>query len=275
MALDQDEIDDKEMSFFDHLDTLRKHVIRSAYAIVIFSVLGFVFMDFIFHQVILGPLRNNFISYKIVCAFSHFAYKSDQFCIKHLNYELINTEMTGQFMMSFKLAFLTGIILSMPFLLWQLWLFIKPALSRKEKSRTKGFVFYTTFLFFCGISFGYLVLCPISVNFLSSYSLSPIVENKIVITSVVSFLTLLVLGSGLIFELPIIMYFLARIGIISADFLKKYRKHAFVVILLLSALLTPPDVVSQIVLTIPLYSLFELGITIVKRVEKNKAKLDG
>lgn len=271
MPLDQEKIEDKEMSFFDHLDALRKHLVRSAYAIVVLSIVGFFYSDFIFHQVILGPLRNDFISYKAICALSHKLYNNDQFCVGNLDVPLINLEMAGQIMMTFKLAFMTGIILSMPFLVWQIWLFLKPALSAKERSKTRGFVFYTVFLFACGISFGYFILAPISVNFLIPYSLSPLIENKIDINNVVSFLTLVVLGTGLIFELPVLMYFLARLGVISSAMLKKYRKYAFVIILIVAAIATPPDVVSQITLTIPLYSLFELGIVIVKRVEKQKS----
>lgn len=275
MPIDQETSEDKEMSFFDHLDALRKHLVRSAYAIALFSILGFVYMDYIFHQIILGPLRTDFISYRIVCALSHRFYNSDQFCVGNLNIDLLNTEMAGQFMMSFKLAFMAGLILAMPYMVYQLWMFLKPALSAKERSGTRGFVFYTVFLFVSGISFGYFILAPISVNFLSGYTISPLIENKIVISNVVSFLTLVVLGSGLIFELPMIMYFLARIGLISSEFLKKYRKHAFVVILIVAAIATPPDVVSQITLTIPLYSLFELGIVVVKRVEKQKSLDNG
>lgn len=275
MPLDQDNSEDKEMSFFDHLDALRKHLVRSAYAIALFSILGFIYMDFVFHGIILGPLRTDFISYKIVCALSHRFYNSDQFCIGNLNIDLLNTEMAGQFMMSFKLAFMVGLILAMPYMIWQLWLFLKPALTEKERKNTRGFVFYTTFLFVSGISFGYFILAPISVNFLSTYTISPLIENKIVISNVVSFLTLVVLGTGIIFELPMIMYFLARIGILSSEFLKKYRKHAFIVILIVAAIATPPDVVSQITLTIPLYSLFELGIVVVKRVEKQKSQDHG
>lgn len=270
MPLDQNSSEDKEMSFFDHLDALRIHLVRSAYSIALFSILGFIYMDFIFHGVILGPLRSDFISYRFVCYLSRTFYHSDQFCVGDLKIGLQNTEMAGQFMMSFKLAFMAGLILSMPYIIWQLWLFLRPALTPKERANTRGFVFYTTFLFLSGISFGYFVLAPISVNFLSAYTLSPLIENKIVIGNVVSFLALVVLGTGLIFELPMLMYFLARIGIISSAFLKKYRKHAFVIILIVAAIATPPDVVSQITLTVPLYSLFELGIVIVKRVEKQK-----
>jgi sec-independent protein translocase protein TatC len=178
--------------------------------------------------------------------------------------------MAGQFMMSFKLAFIVGIVLAMPFILYQIWLFIKPALTVKERKNTRGFVFYTTALFALGISFGYFVLCPISVNFFFNYSLSPTIKNFISIQNIVAFISLLVLGTGLIFELPILMYFLARIGLISSSFLKKYRKYAFVIILIVSAIVTPPDVVSQIILTIPLYSLFELGVLIAARVERQQ-----
>jgi len=273
VALDQDYIEpeeDKEMSFFDHIDVLRKYLIRSAYALVIMSIVAFIYMDFIFHEVITGPIKNDFLSYQLVCKLSHYLYNSDQYCFQELKFDLLNTEMAGQFMMSFKLAFIVGIVLAMPFILYQIWLFIKPALTVKERKNTRGFVFYTTALFAMGISFGYFVLCPISVNFFFNYSLSPTIKNFISIQNIVAFISLLVLGTGLIFELPILMYFLARIGLISSSFLKKYRKYAFVIILIVSAIVTPPDVVSQIILTIPLYSLFELGVLIAARVERQQ-----
>jgi sec-independent protein translocase protein TatC len=272
MALDQEQehSEDKEMSFFDHIETLRKHLFRSAVSVALFTILGFFYIEYIFDQIILGPLRNDFISYRLLCNLSHYLYGNDQFCINNLNIVLVNLEMSGQFMISFRLAFLTGIILSMPYLVWQLWKFLRPALTLRERSKTRGFTFYITFLFMAGVCFGYFVLCPISINFLSNYTLSSMIENKYTVSSIVSFLSLIVLGTGLIFELPIVMYFLARIGIISSEFLKKYRKHSFVVILIVAAIATPPDVVSQITLTVPLYSLFELGIVIVKRVEKQK-----
>ncbi len=275
MALDQESIDtptqDKEMSFFDHLDALRKHLIRAGLAIVVFTIVGFVYIDYIFHNIILGPLNDDFFTYRKLCEFSHTFYHSDEFCISNLNYTLQNTEMAGQFMMSFKLAFLVGLVLAMPLILWQIWLFIKPALSVKEKKKTRGFVFYSSVLFALGILFGYFVLCPISVNFFAHYSLSSLIKNEINMQNVISFMTLLVLGTGLIFELPVLMYFLAKLGLISSAFLKKYRRYAFVIILILAAIITPPDIVSQVILTIPLYSLFELGIFIIKRVEKQKA----
>lgn len=278
MALDQEYIEekeeDKEMSFFDHIDELRKYLLRSAYALIIFSVLGFFYMDYIFHHIIVGPLNKNFYTYRKLCEFSQKYYHNDEFCFKELNYTLLNTEMAGQFMMSFKLAFIIGIVTAMPLILWQVWLFIKPALSDKERKRTRGFVFYTSLLFGLGVLFGYFILCPISVNFFFNYSLSPSIENKISIQNIIGFMSLLVIGTGLIFELPILMYFLARIGIISSAFLKKYRKYAFVIILIIAALVTPPDVVSQVILTIPLYSLFELGVLITARVEKRQKLLE-
>ncbi len=277
MALDQEQEpeNDKEMSFFDHLDALRKHLVRSAFSIVIIGIVSFFFMDRIFHGLVMGPLRNDFVSYRFVCYLSQRFYHSDEFCIRDLNIDLLNTEMAGQFMMALKLAFMTGLVLSMPFMIWQLWLFLKPALTKKEVTNTRGFVFYITFLFACGICFGYFVLCPISVQYLSGYSLSAQIENKIDINNVVSFMTLIVLGCGLIFELPLVMYFMARLGLIGSKILKKYRKHAFVVILIVADIITPPDLVSQIALTIPLYSLYELGIVIVKRVEKQQALQNG
>jgi sec-independent protein translocase protein TatC len=277
VALDQEyteKPEDKEMSFFDHVDELRKYLLRSAYALIILSVLSFIYMDFIFHKIIIGPLNSDFFTYRKLCEFSQSFYGNDQFCFKELKYSLLNTEMAGQFMMSFKLAFIFGLITAMPFILWQVWLFIKPALSKKEVKNTRGFVFYTSLLFGLGVLFGYYVLCPISVNFFFNYSLSPSINNLISIQNIIGFMSLLVIGTGLIFELPILMYFLARIGLVSSAFLKKYRKYAFVIILIVAALVTPPDVVSQIILTIPLYSLFELGILIAARVERQQKLLE-
>ncbi len=275
MSLDQssdieEEVVGKEMSFFDHVDELRKHLVRAALSIVAFCILAFFYIDFIFHGIILGPLKNNFITYRLLCKWSQKYYHSDQLCVKDFPITLQNTEMAGQFLMSFKLAFLAGIIMSMPYILWQIWKFIKPALNLNEVKNTRGFVFYTTALFVTGILFGYFVLCPISVNFFATYSLSPLVKNEINIQSIVSFMSVLVLGTGIIFELPVLMYFLARMGIITSAFLKKYRKYAFIVILIVAAVVTPPDIVSQIILTIPIYMLFEMGVIITKRVEKQK-----
>ncbi len=272
MALDQeiDEIKDKEMSFFDHIDALRKHLIRGLFFVLGFTILAFAYVREIFHNVVLGPLQTDFFTYRMLCNFSRKFYHSDEFCVSNLDYVLQNTQMAGQFMLSFRLSFLVGMILAMPFILWQVWLFIKPALSMKERKKTRGFVFYTSVLFGLGILFGYYVLCPISINFFAHYSLSDLIKNEINMQNIISFMTLLVMGTGLIFELPVLMYFLAKIGLISSAFLIKYRKYAFVIILILAAIITPPDIVSQIILTIPLYSLFELGIVIIKRVEKQK-----
>lgn len=270
MALDQEEKQEKEMSFLDHVDELRKHLLRAAWSIALFTIIAFLYIDEIFHKIVLGPIRTDFFTYRKLCDWSHAYYHNDNLCVKPFNIVPQNTEMAGQFMMSFKLAFLAGLIVAMPYMLWQLWIFIKPALSSNEVKKTRGFVFYTTALFLTGVCFGYFVLCPISVNFFATYTLSPLIQNEINIQSIVSFMSLLVFGTGLIFELPVLMYFLAKIGLISSAFLRKYRKYAFIVILIIAAIVTPPDIISQVILTIPLYLLFELGVVITKRVEKQK-----
>ncbi len=272
MALDQVK-EEKEMSFFEHIDELRKHLFKSALVLAITTLTSLFFINDIFHKIIIGPLRNDFVIYELICKLSKNWFNNEKGCLKPFDIALQNTEMAGQFMMAFKLSFLVGLIVSMPYILYQIWSFIRPALNIKEVKAMRGFVFYTTFLFLLGVSFGYFILSPISINFLSSYKLSSMVKNEINIQSVISFMSLLAFGTGLIFELPILIYFLARIGIVSSSFLKKYRKHAFLIILIVSGILTPPDVVSQIVLTIPLYSLFELGILIASRVEKKKEAL--
>ncbi len=275
MPLDQEieefeEKDDKEMSFIEHVDELRKHLKRIILAVLIATIGVFCYIETLFHQVIVAPLRNDFFTYRVLCEFGQKYYHNNNLCVKPIQVSLQNTDMAGQFTLSFKLSFIAGLIVAMPYILWQLWLFIKPALNFKESKGLRGFVFYTFILFMLGILFGYFVLCPISINFLSNYTLSPTIKNEINIDSILGFISLLVLGTGLIFELPVLIYFLARIGLISSSFLKKYRKYAVVIILIIAAIVTPPDVISQVILTIPMYMLFEMGIVVAKRVEKKQ-----
>ncbi|MBC7425695.1 MAG: twin-arginine translocase subunit TatC [Bacteroidia bacterium] len=275
MALDQidtEESQEPQMGFLDHIDVLRKHLTRSAIAVVLATIVVFVYIEKIFSDIILGPLHKDFYTYRKMCEFSQKFYHDDRLCVQEFHIQLQNTEMAGQFLLAFKLAFIVGIIIAMPYILWEIWRFIRPALNLKELKYSKSFVFYVFILFAIGILFGYFVLAPISLNFLSNWSLSPDIKNDINVSNMLSFISVLVLGTGLIFELPVMMYFLAKLGIISSKFLRKYRKYAFVIILIVAAIVTPPDVVSQVILTIPLYGLFELGVMITKGVEKRRAK---
>ena len=274
MALDQledNEIDTKEMGFFDHIDELRKHIIRSVVAILIGAVIVFLNKHLLFDVILFGPMRLDFWTYKQMCDISYKLTGTDQYCMKEMGFVLSNIDITGQFTQHLFIAFIGGIIISFPFVLWQLWAFIRPALGPKEVSYAKGIVFFSSLLFFIGILFGYFILSPLSISFLGSYRVSDLVSNEINLESYISFLATLTFATGLIFEMPILVYFLAKIGILGSSIMRKYRRYAIVIILLIAGILTPsPDMASQIMMALPLYGLYELSILVAKGVEKNK-----
>lgn len=277
MSLDQlpdDHFSDKkEMTFFDHIDELRSHLMRSVIAIFLGAVLAFFNKYILFDIIIFGPMRIDFLSYRILCKLSYWAKGTDEYCIKSINFELKNIDMTGQFTQHLWIAFIAGVIIAFPYILWQLWRFIKPALSKKEIGYARGLVFFSSILFFIGIAFGYFFLAPVSVSFMGSYKVSELVSNEINLESYISFVSTITFACGLMFEMPILVYFLVKIGILSSRLMSKYRKHALVVILVLAAVLTPsPDMASQILMAIPLYALFELSIFIAKGVESKKIR---
>lgn len=277
MSLDQlpdDHFSDtKEMTFFDHIDELRSHLVRSVIAILIGAVTAFFNKYILFDIIIFGPMRTDFFSYRILCKLSYWAKGTDEYCVKSIDFALKNIDMTGQFTQHLWIAFIAGIIIAFPYILWQLWRFIKPALNKKEISYARGLVFFSSVLFFIGIAFGYFFLTPVSVSFMGSYQVSALVSNEINLESYISFVSTITFACGLMFEMPILVYFLVKIGILSARIMGKYRKHALVVILVLAAILTPsPDMASQILMAIPLYALFEMSIFIAKGVEKNKIR---
>lgn len=270
---DNDSTEKKEMSFFDHIDELRGHLFRSVVAILIASIIAFLNKHILFDIIIFGPMRIDFLSYRLLCKLSYWAKGTDEFCMKSINFELKNIDMTGQFTQHLWIAFIAGIIIAFPYILWQLWSFIKPALSKKEISYARGLVFFSSMLFFAGIGFGYFFLSPVSITFMGSYQVSELVSNEINLESYISFISTITMACGLMFEMPILVYFLAKIGILSAKIMSKYRKHALVIILILAGILTPsPDMASQILMAIPLYALFESSIFVARRVEKNKSK---
>jgi sec-independent protein translocase protein TatC len=274
MALDQlpeDTYDTKEMTFFDHIDELRKYLFRSVIAVFIGALVAFFNKYILFDVIIFGPMRTDFISYRLLCKLSYWAKGTDEFCMKAISFSLKNIDMTGQFTQHIWIAFISGLIISFPVIIWQLWAFIKPGLSKKEVKYAQGLVFYSSTLFFIGIAFGYFFLTPVSVSFMGSYQVSELVSNEINLQSYISFVATLTFACGIMFEMPILVYFLVKIGLLSAKFMGKYRKHALIIILLISAILTPsPDIASQVLMAIPLYVLFELSIIIAKKVEKNK-----
>lgn len=259
-----------EMSFFDHLEELRWHVVRSLAAVIILAVVAFVKINFIYEKIIMAPTRHTFFTYKALCSFGHFFNLGDTLCLPDVPIEFQSMKLSGQFMQAMSSSFMFGAIIAAPYILWEFWRFIKPALKPNELQYTRGVIFWTSLLFFSGVAFGYFVIAPYTVNFFAAYKLSESIHNIITIQSYLSTMAQVVVGCGLLFELPIMTYFLSKVGVVSASFLKNYRKHAFLVILIIAALITPPDVASQIIVTIPLYILYEVSIRIAGRVERQK-----
>jgi len=260
-----------EMSFFDHLEALRWHLIRSSIAILLFTILAFSYYDWFFDTVIMGPAHNDFWTYRTMCNLGHLLHRD--FCFSKMHIQLINNEMAGQFVLQINSSLLIGITLGIPYLLFELWRFIRPALHEKERKAASGFVFYASFLFFIGILFGYYVITPMSVHFLMGYTVSPSIENLPTIDNYLSSVATLTLATGLVFELPILIYILANLGIMTPKFMRASRRYAIVVILIIAAVVTPtPDMMTMTVVSIPLFILYEVSIVVAALVEKRKNK---
>ena len=273
MALDQMNVDDeKEMSFLDHLEELRWHVVRSVVAIMVFMIAAFFFTPWIFQNIVFAPARVDFITFKWMCQIGHFTGSVDALCVKEIPFKVQSRYMTGQFTMQFMSAFVIGLIVAFPYVVWELWSFVRPGLRRKEQKGSKGAVAAVSFLFASGISFGYFILCPLMVWVFSTYSISDMIVNEFDITSYVQTIVALTFGSGLLFQLPVVVFFLTKIGILTPQFMRTYRKHAVIVILIVSAIITPPDPLSQTIISIPLYLLYEISIFICAIEVKNKKK---
>ncbi len=250
-----------EMSFWEHLEAFRWHLIRSAIAIVVMATLALIYNEFIFDEIILAPKEQGFITNKLLCWFGN-KINVEYFCLNNLNLKIINTNMSGQLTTSIWVSIIAGLILAIPYVLWEFWRFVKPALKEKERKYSRGFVFITSFLFLTGVVFSYFLIVPLTVNFLGTYKVSESVENYISLNSYISTVTNLSFATGLVFEFPILVYFLTKIGILTPGFLSKQRRYIIVIILIIGAIITPPDVFSQIMVSIPLYCLYELSIFI-------------
>ena len=262
---------EKEMSFLEHLEELRWHIIRSILAIVLFMIVAFIFKNVIFGKIILAPKSPEFITNRLLCQLGEYL-KTTALCINTKPLNLINIKMSGQLTTHITVSMVSGLILAFPVILWEFWQFFKPALHANEARYAKGAVFAASMLFFTGVAFGFFMLAPLSIHFLSSYEISEDVVNQINIRSYIGTLTSICLATGLVFELPIIAFFLTKIGIITPSFMRKYRKHAIVVIFIIAAIITPPDVFSQTLVAIPLLILYEVSILISARVMKQKEK---
>lgn len=261
-----------EMSFLDHLEELRWLLVRCTIAIIVGGCVAFAFSGFIFDEIIFAPKDGDFITYRIFCQLANEYDLDKSFCIKELPFEIQSRSMDGQFTTDIWTSITAGFIISFPFILWQFWKFISPALYDKEKKYAVVFIITTSLLFFMGVLFGHYLITPLSLNFLANYKISDAVKNDIDLNSYLSLVKTTAISCGLIFELPVIMYFLAKIGLVSAEFLRKYRRYAYVIILIIAAIVTPPDVVSQTIVTIPLIILYEVSILIAARLSRNKEK---
>ncbi len=267
-----------EMSFLDHLEDLRWHLIRATLGIVIAGTVAFIFSRSIFRVIIFGPLSMDFPTYSMLCKAATFLNIESSFCGEQLPMIIQNRTMAGQFSADIWTSITAGFIISFPYVLYQFWSFISPGLHEKERKYSRGFIFVASFLFFIGVLFGYFVVCPLSINFLANYNISDVVDNQIDISSYIALVRSTALASGIIFELPIIIYFLTKVGLVTPQFLRKYRKYALVIVLILSAIITPPDIASQIIVAIPVLILYQISIYISKvvvRRQQKKAKANG
>jgi sec-independent protein translocase protein TatC len=266
-----------EMTFIDHLEELRQHIIRSVIAILVMAAIIFIYRDWVFDNVITGPINPDFISYRLLCDFSHWAHMGDALCMPPVTINMQTTTFGGQFLSSISLALIGGILIAFPYIFWEFWRFIKPALKDKELKNTRFIIFWVSFFFFTGAAFGYFLLGPFTFNFLGSFTLGTkgVLETRPTLTDYLDNLTNLILGCGIAFELPVLAFILTKIGLITPTYLRSIRKYAAVIILLAAAIITPsPDWMSQLIVFVPLFTLYELSILVSARVTKQRIKED-
>ncbi|MGZ5242441.1 MAG: twin-arginine translocase subunit TatC [Bacteroidia bacterium] len=268
--LDQPQ-EDPEMTFLDHLEALRWHIIRAALAVLIFAILAFINKSFVFDTVFLGPYDLNFWTYRQLCWLSADFHLGDAMCVKNMGFSLINTEMAGQFTQHIGISITVGFVLGFPYALYEIWRFFKPALTPAERNYTRGIVWFSSFLFMIGILFGYYIISPITIQFLGNYNLSASIENTIQISDYISTITMTTFSIALVFELPVVVFFLSQGGIFTPKGMREYRKHAILVILVLSAVLTPSsDILSMLLVSVPFWILYEMSILVSAFVNRRR-----
>ena len=264
--------DVNEMSFLDHLEELRWHLIRAVLAVVLVATVAFIFSRALFKLIIFAPIEMDFPTYRMLCKAANFINVESSFCAETMPMIIQNRTMAGQFSADIWTAIFAGFVILFPFVIYELWKFISPGLHPDERKHSRGFIIISSLLFFIGVLFGYYIVCPLSINFLANYNISEMVDNQIDLGSYIGLVRSTALASGIIFELPIIIYFLTKVGLVTPEFLRKYRKYALVVVLVLSAIITPPDIASQIIVAIPILLLYQLSIYISKVVIRNQKK---
>ncbi|MAC63364.1 MAG: twin-arginine translocase subunit TatC [Flavobacteriaceae bacterium] len=268
----QPQQEEPEMSFLDHLEELRWHLIRAVLAVVIAATVAFFLKGFIFDILLFGPSKGDFWSYNMLCKLSEMVGIDGGFCFEELPFTIQSRTMGGQFSAHVWTSITAGFIIAFPFVIYEFWKFVAPAMHENERKHAKGFIFITSFLFFLGVLFGYYVVTPLSINFLGKYQVSELVLNEFDLSSYISLVRASVIATGLIFELPILIYFLTKVGVVTPQFLKTYRKYALVIVLIVSAVITPPDIVSQIIVAVPVLILYEVSIIISNIIYKREIK---
>lgn len=256
--------EEKDMSFLEHLEELRWHIVRSLIGIIVIAIMVFLAKDFVFNQIILKPTQKEFITYQLFCDWIGIL------CQGPGEVTVFTRELGEQFMVHLKVSFWFGMIVAFPYIFYEVWRFVSPGLYENERKATRGIVAICSFLFLSGVLFGYFVIAPFAIAFLSSYSVSNIISDTFTLSSIVNYITMFTIPTGLVFQLPVAIYFLSKMGLVTPEFLKTYRRHAFVIILALAAIITPPDVMTQILIGIPLFFLYELSITVSRRVTKKQ-----
>lgn len=279
MALDQEfdeeelgETEGKEMTFIDHLEELRWHIIRSLAAILVFTIAAWIYRDFIFGDIVLGPSKSTFWTNRVLCKVADLTH-IDGLCFTQANFILQSREVSGQFMMAMTQSVIVGLLFAFPYFFWEIWRFIRPGLKTTEKKAARGAVFWVSLLFFMGVFFGYFVVAPMAINFLANFKLDESIQNQFDINDYISLLSMLTLACGLTFQLPMISFVLSQVGILTPEFMREYRKHALIVILIVAAIITPsPDVISQLLVATPLFGLYEISIWVSASVNRRKEK---
>jgi len=261
--------ENSDQTFIGHLEAFRSHLLRMSVALILGAILSFVFYKQIFHHLILAPTHADFPPYQWLCSLAMY-FNMPNLCMKDISINFQNFKLSGQFMMSIKSSMVFGFIATFPYVMWELWRFLKPALTPKEIGTSRGIIFWVSLLFFIGVLFGYFIITPYTVNFFANYTVSEQIINDIQIDDYLSTVLSLSLGTGLIFELPVVVYFLSKIGLITPRFMREYRNYAIVIVLVMSAVITPPDMVSQIIVAIPIMILYEISIRLSARVEKKQ-----
>jgi sec-independent protein translocase protein TatC len=263
----------KEMGFFDHIEALRWHIMRSAIAVVAFSFIAFTQKKFIFDFLLFGPTRADFPTNRLFCWLESNYTFFQGLCIQDAKFTFINTDITGQFMLHIQMSLYVGAIAAFPYIFWELWRFVKPALHEREIRNTRGIVFVTSLLFSFGCLFGYFIIAPFSINFLIQYQATSIVQNMIDINSYIGLLITMTIPTGILFELPMLVFLLTKLGILTPSFMRSGRRIAYVAILIIVAIITPQgDITSLLLISTPIFVLYELSINVSNRVYKQRVR---